>query len=94
MLCEQFFTFPVTFSLAPFAPLPPKQNDAGANTAFYYTKCNYESKIVCTQYNRGLSCDVISSQFCKSSYLHPPCWFPLSMAQYGKIQQTVLLLFI
>ena len=43
---------------------------------------------------RGLICDVISSQFCKSSYLWPPCWFPLYMARYWKIQQIVPLLFI
>ena len=24
----------------------------------------------------GFSCGVISSQFCKSSYSRPPCWFP------------------
>ena len=26
--------------------------------------------------HRGFSCDVISSKFCKSSHLRPPCWFP------------------
>ena len=45
--------------------------------------------------NRGVSCDVISSQFCKSSYSRLPCWFPLSMVRYRKTQQNVpLLLFI
>ena len=42
---------------------------------------------------RGFSCDVISSQFCKSSYSQLPCWFPLSIARYRKIQQNVPLLF-
>ena len=37
--------------------------------------------------SRAFSCDVISSQFCTSSYLRPPCWFPLSMARYGKTKQ-------
>ena len=41
---------------------------------------------------RGFSCDVISSQFCKSSYSRLPCWFPLYMEQYWKIQQNVPLL--
>ena len=45
-------------------------------------------------HNRGFSCDVISSQFCKPSYSQPPCWFPLSMAWYRKTQQNVALLFI
>ena len=34
--------------------------------------------------NRGFSCDVISSQFCKSSYLRPPCWFPVAWPGIGK----------
>ena len=33
---------------------------------------------------RGFSCDVISSQFCKSSYLRPPCWFPFAWPGIGK----------
>ena len=33
---------------------------------------------------RGFSCDVISSQFCKSSYSRLPCWFPLSMERHRK----------
>ena len=39
---------------------------------------------------RGFSCDFISSQFCKSSYSRPPCWFPLYMERYRKIQQNFL----
>ena len=35
---------------------------------------------------RGFSCDVISSRFCKSSHFRPPCWFPLCMVQYRKIE--------
>ena len=27
-------------------------------------------------HNRGFSCDVIISKFCRSSYLRPPCCFP------------------
>ena len=39
---------------------------------------------------RRFSCDIISSQFCKSSYWQPPFWFPLYMERYCKIQQYVL----
>ena len=39
----------------------------------------------------GFSGDVITSQFCKSSYSWPPCWFPFSMARHRKTQQNVLL---
>ena len=34
--------------------------------------------------NRGFSRDVISSQFCKSSYSRPPCWFPVAWTGIGK----------
>ena len=34
------------------------------------------NKLQSTYSNRGFSCDVISSQFCKSSYSGLPCWFP------------------
>ena len=37
-----------------------------------------------TSKSRGFSCDVISNQFCKSSYLGPPCWFPLYTELYWK----------
>ena len=47
----------------------------------------------CRDYRRFL-CDVISSQFCKSSYSRPPCWFPFSMKGYWKIQQNVPLLYL
>ena len=43
---------------------------------------------------RGFICDVISNQFCKSSYLLAPSWFPLRTRRYWKIQQNVPLLFI
>ena len=33
---------------------------------------------------RGISCDVISSQFCESSYSRPPCWFPFAWMGIGK----------
>ena len=39
--------------------------------------------------NRVFSCDVISSWFCKSSHLRPPCWFPLRMVRYRKTQENV-----
>ena len=35
------------------------------------------------QTNRGFSCDVISSQFCKSSYSESPCWFPFAWPGIG-----------
>ena len=38
---------------------------------------------------RGFSCDVISSQFCKSSYSRPPCWFPVTTVRYWKTQPNV-----
>ena len=41
--------------------------------------------VVCPLYYRGFSCDVISSQFCKSSYSRPPCWFPIAWAMAGYI---------
>ena len=49
--------------------------------------------IIYESYYRGFSSDVISSQFCKSLYLLPPCLFPLSMAWYRKKQQNVQLRF-
>ena len=73
----------------------------GTNSANYcccaFTKqCNKRIRNInsCRNDNRGFSCDVISSQFCKSSYSRPPCWFPLYMEVYWKIQQNLLLLFI
>ena len=39
-------------------------------------------------------CFYFNSQFCKSSYSRPLCWFPLSMQRYRKTQQNVPLLFI
>ena len=44
--------------------------------------------------SRRFSCDVISSQFCKSSYSRPPCWFPRITVRYWKIQPNVPELFI
>ena len=40
-------------------------------------------KLVFVNY-RGFSCDVISSQFCKSFYSRPPCWFPFAWTGIGK----------
>ena len=39
--------------------------------------------MLCDRYhdNRGFTCDIISSRFCKTSYLRPPCWFPLSSSR-------------
>ena len=34
--------------------------------------------------HRGISCDVITSRYCKSLYLWLPCWFPLRTWQYWK----------
>ena len=34
--------------------------------------------------NRGFSCEIISIQFCKSSYSRPPCWFPFAWTGIGK----------
>ena len=42
----------------------------------------------------GFSWDIISSKFCKPSYLQPPCWFPLRTGRHWKTQHSVLLLFI
>ena len=42
---------------------------------------------------KGFMC-VITNKFCKSSYLHPPCWFSVHMRQYWEKQQNVPLLFI
>ena len=42
---------------------------------------------------RGFSCDVISRQFCKSSYSRPPCWFPFAwpgIAKYNKMSHYFL----
>ena len=39
--------------------------------------------------HRGFSCEVITSQFYKSSYLRPPCWFPPRTGGYWKTQQNV-----
>ena len=43
--------------------------------------------------NRGFSCDMISSKFCKSCS-RLPYWFPLRMGQHWEKQQNVALLFI
>ena len=50
--------------------------------SFYHIKC--VSTCMPLTRNRGFSCDVISSQFCKSLYLRRPCWFPLSIVWYWK----------
>ena len=39
--------------------------------------------------SKGFWCDVISSQFCKSSYSRPQCWFPVTTGRYKEIQQSV-----
>ena len=39
--------------------------------------------------NRGFSCDIISSKFCKSSYSRPPCWFPVCMRRHWEKQQNI-----
>ena len=54
---------------------------------------NHHNDHFAISYYRRFSCDVISSQFCKSSYWPPPCWFPLSMERYRKKQQNVPFLF-
>ena len=43
--------------------------------------------------HRGFSYEVISSQFCKSSYSQPPCWFPFAwpgIVKYMKMSQYFL----
>ena len=39
---------------------------------------------------RGFSCDVISSQFCKSSNSRPPCWFPFAWTGIGKYNKSLV----
>ena len=42
---------------------------------------------------RGVSCDVISSRICKSSYSRPPCWFLFAWpgtAKYNKMSYYFL----
>ena len=42
---------------------------------------------------RGFSCDIISSQLCKSSFLWLPCWFPSAwpgIAKYNKMSRYFL----
>ena len=41
------------------------------------------------QTNRGFSCDVTSSKFCKSSFSRLPCWFPVHLWWYWEKQQNV-----
>ena len=48
----------------------------------YYATTRVDCEPAYLTSNRGFSCDIILSQFCKSSYLRPPCWFPYSMEQY------------
>ena len=50
--------------------------------------------ILLVDLNRRFPCDDISSKFCKSSYLQPPCWFPVPIGPYWEKQQDVPLLFI
>ena len=45
-------------------------------------------------HSREFSWDIIASEICQSSYSQPPCWFPLGMGLYLKIQQNVPLLFV
>ena len=44
--------------------------------------------IIITHANRGFPFDVISSQFFKSSYSRPPCWFPFAWPVIGKYNKT------
>ena len=46
--------------------------------------CDDDLMLACTLLYRGFSRDVISSQFCKSSYSRPPCWFPFAWTGIGK----------
>ena len=48
----------------------------------------FENNLLIKPKYRGFSCDVISCQFCKSSYLRPTCWFPFAwtgIAKYNKM---------
>ena len=81
----------VSLNLRPWSPTPDVASLNSEKESIHQIKLiEYYHSL----YNRGFSCDVITCQFCKSSYSWPPCGFPLSMARYRKIQQNVPLLFI
>ena len=61
-------------------------------TSFNFSQKSQPAWAICAGWScydhRGFSCDVILSQFCKSSYSWLPCWFPLRMVWYWKTQQN------
>ena len=53
-------------------------------TGVYHPRAAQICPATSPQFNRGFSCDVISSQFCKSSFSQPPCWFLYAWPGIGK----------